>query len=53
MIDHYRPKTYRLSDKTIDNLAKLADEEKLTFNMLLSKLIKRYANKSLRKMPRK
>lgn len=42
---NYKPKCYRLADKTIKNLAEISHKEKLSYNLLFSKFINNY-NKS-------
>lgn len=39
---NYRVKGYRLSDKTIKNLAEISFKEKLSYNLLFSRLINIY-----------
>ena len=38
----YKPKGYRLNDKTIENLAELKKELGLSYNLLFAKLINNY-----------
>ena len=42
---NYKPKCYRLANKTIKNLAEISFKEKLSYNLLFTRFINNY-NKS-------
>lgn len=42
---NYKPKAYRLSKETIDNLKEISHKEKLSYNLLFVKFINNYNKK--------
>lgn len=42
---HYKPKSYRLNEETINNLAEIAEAEGISYNMLFVRFIRIYKNK--------
>lgn len=42
----YKPKSYRLAEETIKNLEEIAKDNKLSYNMLFTRLINIYNEKN-------
>lgn len=49
----YKLKSYRLDDKTIEKLEDLKLAENLSYNLLFKRLIEKYGDEVMSKMPRK